>query len=502
MKHTAITIGPIIKSLGLAQKTRELWAASYFFSFLMEKIIENLGSHKDKIIFPYPDKNKLISDLKIDTGKIKSAGIFPDRLLLESENGLFDELQHAVDKAIKDMKETFNFSCNTDELKNYLTTHIIEFEYKPRDLKTDNNEDNIIYQTNDFLANCELQANYTAKDKECFLKMFDRFYKTKFYKDKFSGNGFPSILEIATTGLNIEKIDLSEDVEDDNEIWKEIKKQNNNELKTNKKYIAIVQADGDSIGEIIKQVANQGADKVKDFSKALSSFSLLAAQEIANYGGEPVYTGGDDLLFFAPVTNKEDNIFKLIERLDEIFKLQITDKFKTSKTPSMSYGLSISYYKFPMHEALNTARNLLFGEAKKEPKNAIASKVLQHSGQTFSAVLSKPLKEEFTNLLHKDEGLVINSILHNFTEHKTLLKQSLKQDSNASLDAFFENFYNEDIHKNSKDFIKEVKELLEATSEQLKKLKNETEDDFLYRVINQVKTQLKLIKFLNNKKDD
>ena len=234
--------------------------------------------------------------------------------------------------------------------------------------------------------------------------------------------------------------------------------------KTHHKYIAIVQADGDSIGEIIKQVAvdKEGSKKIREFSKALSGFSLLAAQEIAKYRGIPVYTGGDDLLFFAPVTNGKENIFQLIEKLDVIFEEQVTKKFtKTKPKASMSYGVSVSYYKFPMHEALNTARDLLFNKAKQKPKNAVAFKLLKHSGQAFETILHKPLDDKFINLLAQDKGLVINSLMYGFDKHKVLLEESLNGKTNAKLENFFENFYNEDIHKKSKDFINDVKELLE-----------------------------------------
>ena len=39
MKHTAITLGPIYKTFMYAKKTRELWAASYLFSYLMKTLI-------------------------------------------------------------------------------------------------------------------------------------------------------------------------------------------------------------------------------------------------------------------------------------------------------------------------------------------------------------------------------------------------------------------------------------------------------------------------------
>ncbi len=57
MKYTAITIGPIIKSLSIAHKTRELWAASYLFSYLLKSIISTIKSDDPniKVIIPFFD---------------------------------------------------------------------------------------------------------------------------------------------------------------------------------------------------------------------------------------------------------------------------------------------------------------------------------------------------------------------------------------------------------------------------------------------------------------
>ncbi len=527
MKYTALTIGPIISSLALAQRTKELWAASFFFSFLMEKIIENIPDNdKSAIILPKVDKSKL---------SVKSAGIFPDRLILQSENGMFQELEQAVEAALKDVFFKFTppdliIKCDifkkAEELKSYLNTHIVEFEYEDKkDKKTGENIDNPIFQANEFLANCELQASYKAKDSEFFLKMLQEIDKSEIYKEVFDkGKNFPSIIEISTKSLKLDQ-ETFKDKEDEEEIWNKISKSEvSDKLKISHKYIAIVQADGDNIGAVIKDVAKDGdKNKITQFSEALSEFSLEAASIIDKYGGTSVYVGGDDLLFFAPLESTENqSIFSLIEELDKEFKTQITDKFPDVKEkPSMSYGISISYYKYPMREALKTAQDLLFSKAKNSPyKNAIAFKVLKHSGQAFEAVLKKPLNKEFTSLLNEDKGLVINSLIYNFDKHKSILKKvledSLKERSldektckeiihnetqgvfekTNKLNNFFKNFYNKEEHKKieTEDFINKVRDLLFET------YKN-SDNDF-DKTINQIYAQLRLVKFLNTKNDD
>lgn len=493
MKYTALTIGPIIKSLGLAHKTRELWAASYFFSHFMEKVIENLNKNNN-IILPYPNKGNLIISLGIAPAKIQSAGVFPDRLILEGDH--FNDLQKAVDNALIKIKNTFNFTCNANDLKNYISAYIIQFEYTARTLKDKNGnsiQDNIIFQANEYLATCELQTKYTVEDKECFLNMFDEFIKSKFYKDKFK-DGFPSLIEIATKGLDIQGINLNDDNEDDNTIWKELKEKNKDSFRTYHKHIAIVQADGDNISKIISSVAkNNDKTQILKFSEALSKFSLTAVGRIKLYGGEPVYAGGDDLLFFAPLSNGNEHIFDLIQSLDELFEVNVKKIFP-SVTPSssMSYGISITYYKFPMHEALKTARTLLFDKAKNDTKNQIAFRVQKHSGQTFETVLKKPFDSIFNDILKNPGGLEIHSVIYNLERHKNILKEIIS--CSTKMDNFFKNFYNEQEHnkQDNRDFLDNVKKLLFDTYKQT--------NDF-EKTINQVYAQLRMVKFLNAKSD-
>ena len=153
--------------------------------------------------------------------------------------------------------------------------------------------------------------------------------------------------------------------------------------------MAIVHADGDNIGKVIETLKTH--DEFKKFSSNLSSYSQQAVEIVEKYGGMPIYAGGDDLLFFAPVVNKENHIIDLLLDLDQLFNRLFVD-FKTSPAPSLSFGVSISYYKYPLFEALEVSRELLFGNAKTGSKNNIALQCSNiaaiHSGRrcTFNAL--------------------------------------------------------------------------------------------------------------------
>ena len=77
--YIALTIGPIYKTLAFAKRTRELWAASYIFSHMMEEIVEKINTiEKYEIILPV--RSKSTEPLN------KDVGLFPDRLIARIDN--------------------------------------------------------------------------------------------------------------------------------------------------------------------------------------------------------------------------------------------------------------------------------------------------------------------------------------------------------------------------------------------------------------------------------
>ena len=74
MQYTAINIGPIIATLQMARKPRELWAASYLFSHLMKCIIEELKNEKLEIISPAIVEKPLLG-----------VGLYPDKVFVKGE---------------------------------------------------------------------------------------------------------------------------------------------------------------------------------------------------------------------------------------------------------------------------------------------------------------------------------------------------------------------------------------------------------------------------------
>ena len=92
MKFVALTIGPIYKTLKNAKKTREIWGASYFFSFVIKEIVKKLVG-KVEFITPY------VEDEIFE--KRDGVGLFHDRIIFKSDTVKKDELQKIVDEVLK-----------------------------------------------------------------------------------------------------------------------------------------------------------------------------------------------------------------------------------------------------------------------------------------------------------------------------------------------------------------------------------------------------------------
>ncbi|MCC8142627.1 MAG: hypothetical protein LIO97_00965, partial [Tannerellaceae bacterium] len=98
--YIAITLGPITRIIQSAQSTKELWAASYFFSYLAKKLIEYIQikiTQEDREEFLFP---AVTGEMFKVTGGV---GVFPDRYIFPSEEGDFEYLRNHVDNVLKYM---------------------------------------------------------------------------------------------------------------------------------------------------------------------------------------------------------------------------------------------------------------------------------------------------------------------------------------------------------------------------------------------------------------
>ena len=208
-------------------------------------------------------------------------------------------------------------------------------------------------------------------------------------------------------------------------------------------------------------------------SKELVGFGIKASQKIEEFGGLPIYAGGDDLLFIAPVIGKDGaHIFSLLDVIEnEAFKgiqdvvssLGLKDRDDNKIEASLSFGVSISYVKYPLYEALETARNLLFGKAKNiKQKKAVAWSLRKHSGGTFDASFSlkdETLKTQFATLINATtDNDTVSAIAHKLRQEEALVDVVLASGNQDRLDALFEKVLEFDWDK--ADYFNAVKAIM------------------------------------------
>lgn len=479
-KYIGLTIGPIVKTLNNAKKTGQLWGASYIFSYLMKNIIRPFKDERNFIV-PYVENNKYF---KPGLG----AGLFHDRCIFESKDGDFEKIQSIINENICRIANQIHKELDKDitakeikkYLKNYFRVYFIEEEL-------DSNE-NPILKLSPYLDSLELQPKIIPeKDTdESYLLDFLLNHNVKesfLTKDAFNESlKIESTPEIACSDL-VDVLDerkIKELRKDEEEFYRvineKLRKKYDKELKKYHKYFAVVQADGDNIRKIIEQLStDNNFREYKNFSKKLFEFALNSTQEIDHYGGLPIYAGGDDLFFFAPVINKNRSVFDLIDELDvifnEIFEQEIE---KLEQKPRLSFGVAVNYYKYPLYEAVEAARNLLFNDAKNykikgKEKNAVALRVLKHSGHYFKLTLNKGSNtyQRFRKLLDeiKKGEKFLSSIMYKLAREESLIKRIVG--NRVKLENYFENSFKKEVHNDIN--LKEIRRLVREAYSELKK---------------------------------
>lgn len=457
MKYISLTFGPITRIIESAENTRGLWAASYLFSYLAKKII-----------FHFKERRFLLPAIEDEmfTKKYHGAGIFPDRYIFESKEGDFNCLQEIIEIELKNLAAEMTSVVNRhqslefdkihqDELYAFLKQYLKVYFYE-KDYKDNVSEKMVKKESEKMLSLLEQQESLVAQisdSKAYFERFFCNIPKSFLTKDAGIGDKFPSIVEVSSGGC-----------------------ENEQPLHPYERYIAIIKADGDSMGNALEAMAD--ANKL---SAALLSFNECASKTISEFGGLPVYIGGDDLLFFAPVKNDEKSVFQLIAKLDEIFKRCMQETgIDESVYPTLSYGVSVTYYKFPMFEALQLADSFLqLAKSYSAPKdfspfkNNIVFSLRKHSGQTRSVLIHKGNKDSYEWFLtfmnnyitldkldKTDEKLLLSSVMNSLRDKECMLVLAL---TNNILDNFFANNFNEPIHKRYEAMFGDLKLFLTNT---------------------------------------
>ena len=403
MNYIALTIGPIYKTLANAKKPKELFASSYIFSYIMKNIIKEFKDRK--FITPYIKDDTIFDESDV--------GLFHDRFIFASQSGDLEKLSQVIDTVIEDIAK--NLDIEPKSIKEYLQINYDEYEL--------DESKNPILALTPYLDTKELMFSISQDDS--FAKALRR---KKGDDDNFLTKG-KNIIH------NLEKL-------------------------TYHNYYCIVHVDGDNMSKAIEDQNN-----IENVSKNLFEYCKSSNKLIKEFGGQTIFAGGDDLLFFAPVVGKDGlTIFNLCDKISQDFDDKLTPA-------TLSFGITINYIKFPLYEALQNSREQLFSKAKNKQKNNIAFKVTKHSGQSFETIIHKGNSEVYTKFLDfvsnitndKNDSNFLHSIHHKIDTNKKII-ENIKH-SKDRLKNFFDNYFNETGHSEYKEFFNTLIEFIYSSQD-------------------------------------
>lgn len=364
--YTAITVGPIFDTLSLAASPAALWSASYLFSYLTKRLCVRLvkaGLPEENIISPYytekesedPEGYKLLN-------QNNGVGLFHDRIFFSLENAPEIDLKKVKESALEDVALAFAFD---DKAKTFLKDYVL-------------------------IADLTFDSDKPIIDGGVAL---DSLELNKPFVHRYSSNPLLSVFTGSEAHQNelIKHLPITKGLDS----WQlkknrgslkclaDITAQPKDKLMKKHRYYAIVRSDGDNMGSVIS--ALESDTETRDFSrKCLSYCSDIANAVYSEFGGVTIYSGGDDLLAILPCEAKNGNtVFDYIKRANEIFS-----KHFPQSGVSLSFGISICHYKYPLYEALDESAALLFGCAKGDKgKNCATIRLHKHSGQSSGVVI-------------------------------------------------------------------------------------------------------------------
>lgn len=421
--YVGITIGPICDTLGDARTPAALWFASSLFSDITRRICGAItgvdGFQEVKIYSPYYSESITMDD---------GIGKFHDRIIFSTSDFEREKMNKILETVKEETLQNFPkqayLSGTKEFIKEYLQIHYV--------VKSEEEigQTNCILALSPYLDMLELMKTFPKTSQgNPIMKLFlgETENGNKYIKQSPLFNKIKKEINQLKSKEGIWRID--EIASHRGRIIEDCKR---------KDYFAVVSADGDGIGELLKHLSN---DMVTKFSEACLKYAQKAAALIGNYGGMTVYAGGDDLLFLAPVMTEEKTVFKLCNEIQELFQTEIKELEKVQKNipiPTVSFGISIQYKKYPLYEALDSAQRLLKlakkdGDLDKNKdcrKNNMMIEVQKHSGQSIPIIVSNEsynVFDEFINLDKMDEEIknneenILQSISYKLNTYRFLI---------------------------------------------------------------------------------
>ena len=215
------------------------------------------------------------------------------------------------------------------------------------------------------------------------------------------------------------------------------------------------------------------------------------------------------------------NIFSLLKNLDQLFRDGFNDFEAEVEKPTLTFGVSIAYYKFPLYESLNQSLRLLHVVGKKgglksdekDPrtkkpmivKNNIVFRLLKHSGSNFNGIIHLNANEEYSVLddfisllamgIHAPRQ-ALRSIIYRIPQNEALLSEIAKD--RTALENWVGNSFDETPHQDRAAYIQEVTDLIYKVYTHHHRYPIELDEDSFAHPDRVVYSLLKTIAFLTS----
>lgn len=385
------TLGPVFRTMNLARRPAEIWMASYMFSRISREMyawLQKNAGHGVEFYSPY-DRD--------DSGNVipisPAAGAYSDHLFFELKDAdentarslLVQAKNHALRCLMEDMKAA---GALMDEEEKDCLAFLDRYIYVLPVFQRIGDEEKIkTHELTDALDRQELYPPFHPEEEMNRAAAGRSDYMLRYLNaDALRNSGW---MREAAARISLDFSRMQNTASQD---------------LMQHEYVAMVQADGDGMGKLLKALSVcgdlDGLRKVSSFLFGQTNQNILSVQA---FGGIPVYFGGDDMLFFAPLQGQgSETVFELVSRLsrnfDDAWK-KIAPCLNGGKeqklaAPSLSFGIALYYRKHPLRFIREAAAGALFDQAKNalwadgKKKKAIQIELRKHSGQTGRLLLS------------------------------------------------------------------------------------------------------------------
>lgn len=147
-------------------------------------------------------------------------------------------------------------------------------------------------------------------------------------------------------------------------------------------YFAMLLADGDRMGELLDKAQTQ--ENHQAITQNLSAFAQSVPEIMRKNQAQCIYSGGDDVLGFATLTDSVKCAEDLQEKFSGCLK-NIANELGAENPPTLSVGLAICHINTPLgtvRALAKRAEKIAKGDNADQPRNALGITLAVRSGST------------------------------------------------------------------------------------------------------------------------